>query len=118
MQTNNPVQYLKDKSAQTDAYGKEIFIYAERWAELMEKEIAGGKKLADVAKTTSHKADISGITGFMYGAAVAVLSVHWKFGGELCIWHNKSMQIHSEGDLANETGGVLNPAVLIVSKGE
>ena len=29
-------------------------------------------------------------------------------------WHNKATQIGTEGDKANETGGVLNPALLTI----
>jgi hypothetical protein len=98
----------------TDPYGRAVYVYAAKWASLMEAEMSAGKKLADVAKKTSHDADEEGITGFMYGAAVATLAHCWKHGDELRRWHNLDTQIGAEGERANETGGVLNPAVLSI----
>ena len=62
-----------------------------------------------IAGRASHDADVNGITGFMYGCAVNVLSQVWKYGEELRVWHNK--QYGHEGD------GIVNPAVLTVSVG-
>ena len=62
----------------------------------------------DVAKELSFKADTEGITGFMYGCAVSILSQCWKYGEELRGWHNK--QYNYDGK------GVVNPAVLKISK--
>jgi hypothetical protein len=95
-------------------YDLEILSYAQRWAELMEKEIDSGKDLANIAEITSHTADINGITGFMYSAAVLELSNNWKFGKELLEWHNIRNQIGNEGELANKTGRVLNTATIVV----
>ena len=95
-------------------YSKGVVDFAERWANLMEERMAGGGNVADVAKQASHDADTDGITGFMYGCAVSTLSETWKFGEELRRWHNLDSQIHHEGEAANERGGVLNPAVLVV----
>ena len=96
-----------------DGYGAAIIRYAEAWADLMEARIAeGAEKWEDVAKETSHEANTEGITGFMYGAAVAVLATSWKHGDRLRRWHNLSSQIQDEGERANESGGILNPAVL------
>lgn len=112
---------LKDKAgwnkavkANSDGYEKGVIDYAERWANLMEKNIRAGKKLADIAKQTSHDADIDGITGFMYGAAVSTLAQVWKYGEELRRWSNLDLQIHDEGERANESGGVLNPALMTI----
>ncbi len=99
----------------TDAYSAECFRYAEAWADLIEAKIAAGKTLQSVAEKTSHNADTSGITGFMYGMAVSILSQMWIHGEELRRWHNKDIQHGNEGDKANEEGGVLNPACLSVT---
>lgn len=93
-------------------YGEGIIKYAEKWARLMQKEMSNGKTLAKCASDTSYAADDEGITGFMYGVAVAILSKCWKHGEQLRRWHNKDTQIGTEGDKANENGGVLNPAML------
>jgi hypothetical protein len=98
----------------TDPYGRRCYTYAEDWAKLMETEMAGGPAVADCAEATSHEADTDGITGFMYGAAVSILSNCWEHGEELRKWHNLDMQIGNEGAKANESGGVLNPALLSI----
>jgi hypothetical protein len=50
---------------------------------------------------------------------VSCLAKCWVHGEALRRWHNKETQLKDEGDKANEEGGVLNPAVLVLgSKGE
>ena len=66
------------------------------------------KDLVLIADEASKVADIEGITGFMYGCAVNTLSQLWKYGEELRKWHNK--------DYGYEGDGVVNPAILTVSK--
>lgn len=97
----------------SDGYSRACFTYAERWAELMEKKI---EEIGDARETIikyaddlSHEADTEGITGFMYGCAVSILSQCWEYGEELRKWHNK--EYNYDGD------GVVNPAVLKVGKG-
>jgi hypothetical protein len=102
------------KMANPDPYGRGIIRFAEAWAELMEKRMGEGLNVEDVAKQASYDADTEGITGFMYGAAVAVLTKYWTFGEQLRRWHNIDTQIGDEGEKANESGGVLNPAMLSI----
>lgn len=97
-------------------YGQGVMRFAERWAVLMENSMASGADLPAIAERTSHEADTEGITGFMYGAAVSVLASCWEHGEELRRWHNLDTQIGNEGELANKSGGVLNPAVINVAK--
>ena len=98
----------------SEGYGRACFTYAEKWAEMMEEEIKNGKKLADIVKKLSHDADTEGITGFMYGIAVSILSLSWVYGEELRQWHNLETQIGDEGEKANKNGGVINPALLSI----
>lgn len=62
----------------SDAYGHRCFTYAECWTELLENEIDKSedtiKVIIEKAKETSHIADTDGITGFMYGMAINILS--------------------------------------------
>lgn len=95
-----------DKSNK-DPYGGRIVSYAKEWAMLMQVEMAKGEKLKDIAQRTSSEADYDGITGFMYGAAVQMLSQCWRHGEELRKWHNK--EYDHEGD------GVVNPAMLTIN---
>lgn len=102
------------KEKNQDPYGGRCVRYAEEWARLMQVRIANGETVAQCADELSQLADDDGITGFMYGAALSMLAKCWKHGEELRRWHNKETQIGTEGDEANESGGVLNPAVLNV----
>jgi len=74
--------------------------------------MANGETVEDCADTASHLADSEGITGFMYGCAVAILAKVWVHGEALRRWHNLKTQLRDEGEKANESGGVLNPALL------
>ena len=94
-----------------DSYSKGVIDYAKRWACLMQKELQDGAKLVDIADRTSHEADIEGITGFMYSAAVSSLAEFWEYGNELKRWHN--------GEYGQpDAEGVVNPAVLTIRKKE
>jgi len=107
-------QWEQGLAKNQDPYGSAVYRYAEAWADLMERETGKGVTLADCAERTSHEADTEGITGFMYGCAVGILSHVWEHGEELRRWHNIKTQISNEGEKANETGGVLNPALLCI----
>lgn len=100
--------YEEWKANNTDPYGLAIFRYAERWADMMEEKIVNGEKIEDIAKELSFKADTEGITGFMYGCAVSILSECWEYGEELRRWHNKKYDY--------DGNGVVNPAVLKISQ--
>lgn len=98
-----------------DGYGLAVYGFAEAWARLMQARLAEGKKIADVADDCCSIADKAfGITGFMYGCAVSALAVCWDHGEELRRWHNLNTQIRDEGERANDSGAVLNPALLSV----
>lgn len=108
MKVKDLKKYEDWKNKNTDKYGACIFRYAERWADMMEREIENGAELKDVAKKLSHDADTEYITGFMYGVAVNILSQCWEYGEELRKWHNKEYKYNGDG--------VVNPAVLTISK--
>jgi hypothetical protein len=105
------------KTNQNDGtgYGAMIFEYAEGWAKVMQKEFAERNiENPDVASMIAHAdncsklLDFYGITGFMYGAAVAILSQHWKYGEALRKWHNKEWG-------HEDTKGVVNPAMFTIN---
>src|SRR5574341_421147 len=89
-------EYSDWKSKNIDPYSACIFKYAESWADLMEAQMEAGKDLEAIAGGTSHEADTEGITGFMYGAAVSILSLAWIYGEQLRRWHNLDIQIGNE----------------------
>lgn len=108
----NPDGWGQFVANNTDPYGAAAVRYAETWARVMQVRMAAGCTLEETASEASHVADTEGITGFMYGCAVSMLSQCWIHGEQLRRWHNKDSQIGTEGDEANESGGVLNPALL------
>jgi len=114
MTLRDPEGWKKSCEVNSDGYGGAVMTYAERWARLMESRIAKGERIADIADDCSHLADNEGITGFMYGCAVGILSKVWQHGEALRLWHNLKTQIRDEGAEANESGGVLNPAMLSI----
>lgn len=98
---------------QSSPYAAEVVRFGEMWADLMEKEIERGNTIANVAEPTCRTADNNGgITGYMYGCAVAALGKFWAHGEELRTWHNIKVQIGTEGEEANKSGGTLNPALI------
>lgn len=119
MQISNETRWAEYREKNKDPYGGAVIHYAESWADLMEKNLNGHEPVGHQdfvnrarPEETSHKADVEGITGFMYGAAVMTLAEVWKYGDMLRRWHNLDTQIGHEGERANEQGGVLNPALL------
>ena len=125
MQIHTPPMTFRDEAAQkswalslevnTDPYGNAILRYASEWATQMERKIAEGATVRDCADQCSHSADDEGITGFMYGCAVSLLAGIWIHGEALRRWHNSRTQIGNEGEVANENGAVLNPALITIN---
>ena len=90
-----------------DSYSKGVIDYTILWAQYMEYlMIKHNKKLSDIWYMSSHLADIYGVTDFMYGCAVGILSSVWKYGEELRVKHN--LEYNYKGD------GVVNPAILML----
>lgn len=103
------------KSKNMDEYGACIYEYAEGWAKLMQVEAKQKGYtnidvivLSAIAESTSLEMGFLGISGYMYGASIQILSQSWKYGEELMKWHNK--KYNYDGD------GVVNPAVLVINQ--
>lgn len=92
-----------------DTYGMGVVKYVRCRAKCMQKLIAKGESVVEIAEQASYDCDIEGITGFIYGCAVNALTKSWKYGEELRKWHNK--------DYGYEGDGVFNPVVLAVNVG-
>jgi len=110
----DPEGWQQAIAANQDAYGAAVLTYAARWARLMEGALAHGTPLEACAEALSHLADEEGVTGFMVGCAVSILAQTWAYGEALRRWHNLATQVRDEGVRANATGGVLNPAILVL----
>lgn len=108
----NEALFLEQRRINDDPYGKAVVDYAERWANLMEERMQDDVSLlSSIAKEASHDANTDGITGFMYGCAVQILSTCWAHGEALRIWHNAQFGASK----ANETpGAVVNPAIITI----
>lgn len=104
MRVHDEAAYERWKKNNDDAYGKAIFQYAERWADLMERKMKEGKTLESVAEATSHEADTEMITGRMRDCAVSTLVLSWVHGEELRRWNNGS----------EEGSGVLSSSILVL----
>lgn len=80
--------------------------YARLWGKYMQHIMSKhNKTVANIAENTFDLVDMDGITGFIYGCVVDILSQCWKHGEELRRWHNKK---YNKEDIE----GVVNPAIL------
>lgn len=114
--TGKEQEYAEYVAKNNDPYGGAVVKFSEAWAGRMEPRIEAGEAVEKIAASTCSEADKGfGITGFMYGCAVSALSHFWVHGEALRRWHNLDTQIKDEGEKANESGGVLNPALLSIS---
>ena len=106
----------KNDDGTPETYGLACFTYAGRWASMMEAEMEAkpDADFGELAKRLSHTADEEGITGFMYGMAVQILSKCWVNGELLRRWHNGEYGVKPEDD----KGGVVNPAIITIGKKE
>ena len=111
----DPEGWGKTVAGNTDPYGAATVSYANAWAQMMEGLINQGSALKDIAEECSYLADTEGITGFMYGCAVSILSQCWKYGSDLNAWHNG--KYGEQGVEATKNGDTINPAVLTVTIG-
>ena len=96
-----------------DAYGKACVDVAR---EVM--EILDDNKPFDPHKIICQAVDsidAGGITGFMAGCVAQMVAGCHSRGEEFRRAWNQDVQINDEGDKANETGGILNPALLNIS---
>jgi hypothetical protein len=109
----DPGGWEKTVENNTDPYGAATISYANAWAQMMEGLINQGSALKNIAEECSQLADTDGITGFMYGCAVSILSQCWKYGSDLNAWHNG--KYGDQGEEATKSGGTINPAVLTMT---
>ncbi|MDO8435636.1 MAG: hypothetical protein Q7S89_03095 [bacterium] len=74
-----------------DSLATDLRSYAEKWADLMERWMANGKKLADIADETSVIAEVGSKRSFSpdtFKEAVVLLINAWEHGQELHAWYN------------------------------
>lgn len=100
----------------TDSYGGACVNVARKAMELLDEmpndqEINCHKLISDADKDSKT----GGITGFMAGYVAQMVSQCHSRGEEFRRKWNTHNQINTEGDKANESGGILNPALLNIS---
>ena len=93
----------------TDDYSKCIIDYAVLMTQFMEfLHKYHNRSVEQSFDIASHYSDkIYGVTGYMHGAAVNIISNIWKYGEEVRKYHNKTFGY--DGD------GVVNPAILTIA---
>ena len=99
------VDWRKWLKANKDSYGIGIMHYAERWARMMQLEMSEGKSLEEIWSSTSHEADLEGMSGFTQSAATHMLTICWVHGAELRRLHNARWG-------SDTTEGTVNSAIL------
>ena len=94
-----------------DPYSKACVDVARCAMEILDEE-PGGFDTHNLICRAEKRAGEDGITGFMAGCVAQMVSACHSRGDEFRQKWNLKHQIHDEGEKANQSGGVLNPAVL------
>jgi len=103
--------------ANADPYGGACIAVARRAMKILDEE-PGDFECYDLICRADRDAKAGGITGFMAGCVAQLISKVHSRGEEFrCKW-NTCNQIRDEGELANKSKGVLNPALLRIGKKE
>jgi hypothetical protein len=97
----------------TDPYGKAIVDVAREVMRLLD-EREGDFDTHKIICEADDNIKMGGITGFMAGCVAQMVSHCHSRGEEFRRKWNVDNQIRDEGEKANESGGVLNPAVLTI----
>lgn len=96
----------------SDSYGKACVNVARRAMELLDEGVPMDSHKLICRADKESKA--GGITGFMAGCVAQMISAFHSRGEEFRKHWNLDTQINVEGQQANDSGGVLNPALLTV----
>ena len=81
--------------------------FADRWARLMQLELAVGKKLEEIASRTAEEAYDGGLPLMIIHPVVKyLLSKEWKHGEELRRWYNLGVDA-TDGAEANKSPGIV-----------
>lgn len=99
----------------TDPYGKACVDVARRAMEILDEDPADFDCHALICKA-DEEVKTGGITGFMAGCVAQMIAVCHSRGEEFRRKWNLDNQVHDEGEKANKSGGVLNPAILTLGK--
>ncbi len=100
----------------TDPYGGACVAVAREAMRMLDEgfELKGHDDTHKLICDADDASKAGGITGFMAGAAASMISSYHSRGEEFRKLWNTRHQINDEGDKANESGSVLNPALLSI----
>lgn len=91
MKIKDKKYWEEKKNLDIGPYWSCILRYAERWANLMESEIAKDKTVMEIAKETSYDANTEDLSWLQFSHAVAILAQCWKYGDELKTWYDTTV---------------------------
>jgi len=112
MKLKDEKAWKKWEESNQDSYGKCCIDVARRVMEILDK---GEPFDAQEIVSQANKELDTGITWFQAGCVASMVSRCHSRGEDFrCQWNNH-YQLKDEGDKANETKGVLNPALLSIS---
>lgn len=95
----------------TDPYGKTCVDVARQVMVILDAE-PGDFDAYTLVTRADNEIKAGGITGFMAGAVATMVSSCHSRGEEFRRKWNVANQIQDEGEKANKSGGVLNPALI------
>lgn len=90
MEKADPDAWGRALWAYQNDFEEAVFAYAQRWARLMQVDMAKYKTVAEVAYSTSIEADIDGIRSDNLRNAVVILAFSWRYGDELLRWYRET----------------------------
>ena len=97
-----------------DAYGKCCVDVARQVMKILDEE-PQDFDTHEIICRADDEIEAGGITGFMAGAVASMVSACHSRGDEFRNQWNLDTQINNEGEKANKSGGVLNPALVNIS---
>lgn len=107
--------WKKCEEINTDLYGGACVKVARRVMELLDEE-PGPFECHNLICRADDDTGVGSITGFMAGCVAQMVSEFHSRGEEFRRQWNIDNQINDEGEKANDSGGILNPALLTLSE--
>lgn len=116
MKLKDEAAWMKFVENNQDAYGGDCVKVARRVMEILDEDQTFN--CHEIICLANKESEAGGITGFMAGCVASMVSACHERGEEFRRQWNSDNQIGNEGDKANDEGGVLNPALLVVGNGK
>ena len=117
MPITNIEDWKKQVKINDDSYGKACVDVAREVMRLLDEQ-EGEFDPHTLICEADDAAKTGGITGFMAGCVASMVSHCHSRGDEFRRAWNTHNQIGDEGDRANDSGGVLNPALMTIETGD